>query len=63
MSKQRYNILRLALGGFLGVTLAQILTDASSMSNGQWFVFALGLFAAAVNYWPETKGTRHEDRG
>lgn len=62
MSKQRYNILRLALGAFLGVTIAMAIKDPSSLGAGQWTALGLGLIAAAVNYLPEPKDTTHEDR-
>ena len=62
MSKQRYNILRLALGAFLGVTIATAIKEPALLSGGQWLALGLGLIAAAVNYWPEPKDTTYEDR-
>ncbi len=62
MSKQRYNILRLALGAFLGVTIVIAIKDPGSLSVGQWVSLGLGLIAAAVNYWPEPKNTTNKDR-
>lgn len=62
MSKQRYNLLRMTLGCFLGVTLIQVFKSYDSVTTGQFVALGLGLVAAVFNYLPENKGATDQDR-
>lgn len=62
MSKQRYNLLRMALGCFLGITIIQVFKSFDTVTTGQFVALGLGLLAAIANYLPEKKGVTNEDR-
>ncbi|GAB5526584.1 MAG: hypothetical protein Roseis2KO_44560 [Roseivirga sp.] len=62
MSKQRYNLLRIALGCFLGVTIIQVIKETDTVSTGQFVALGLGILAAIFNYLPEKKGVSDQDR-
>ena len=62
MSKQRYNILRLALGTFIGISIGQLVKDPNALNTSELIALGVGLFAAVVNYWPERKDVKPEDR-
>ncbi len=62
MSKQRYNLLRMALGCFLGITIVQVFKSFDTVTTGQFVALGLGLLAAIANYLPEKKGVTNEDR-
>lgn len=62
MSKQRYNLLRIALGCFLGVTIIQVIKETDTVTVGQYVALGLGILAAVFNYLPEKGDVRNEDR-
>ena len=62
MTKMRYNILRMALGAFLAVTIITAIKDTSALSGGHWAALGLGIIALIANYLPEPKNTKSEDR-
>lgn len=62
MSKQRYNLLRMALGCFLTVTIIQVIKETDSVSTGQYVSLGLGIVAAIFDYLPEKKGVADQDQ-
>lgn len=62
MSKQRYNLLRIALGCFLAVTLIQVIKETDTVSTGQYVALGLGTLAAIFNYLPEKSDISNQDR-
>lgn len=53
MSKKRYNIVRGALGFFVGVSIGQLFHGVDALSGGQWIALGFGIVAGIYSYWPE----------